>query len=233
MHDPHEQATPALLARCPRCGLAGPPCQGRLPRCWPAFFFSFRRVSLSFLSEPCKCTRNYFVLSRKLQIKGKQDKLLYVQFGALFGNPPAPPCGAPSWPWLQRPSPDLPEPVGGWRAQGSSVQLQVTAASPRPQPLSSPQWLLKGGRRTVLDGRNPRTGLHCLAKSLPPPTHPICVLLTAGCRGLGLMVSIVTESFLREPTPGGADSTQASGVSDTSVTRSTVVAAGMQRGSSR
>lgn len=28
LHDPQEQATPALLARCPRCGLAGPPCRG-------------------------------------------------------------------------------------------------------------------------------------------------------------------------------------------------------------
>ena len=36
---PHEQATPALLARCPWCGGIGRPALQRVgcPRCWPAF----------------------------------------------------------------------------------------------------------------------------------------------------------------------------------------------------
>lgn len=36
---PHEQATPAPLARCPRCGGVGRPALQRVgcPRCWPAF----------------------------------------------------------------------------------------------------------------------------------------------------------------------------------------------------
>lgn len=36
---PHEQATPALLARCPWCGGVGRPALQRVgcPRCWPAF----------------------------------------------------------------------------------------------------------------------------------------------------------------------------------------------------
>ena len=59
----------------------------------------------------------------KLQIKEKQDKLLPVQLGALCWDPAPTPwplqVEAPSWPWPQRLSLDLPEPVrGGEPTQG-------------------------------------------------------------------------------------------------------------------
>lgn len=153
---PHEQATPAFLARCPPCGAGRPPCRGPAARGAgrPFLFSLFAEFHCLFFLSLVSVQNYYFVLSRETANKRKTGQIASSASGCSLPDPQAPRPGpspatqAPGGPGCSSPRPDLPKP-----AWGPSVQLQVTALHLVPIPTS-------GAPRPLFDALSPSLTSH-------------------------------------------------------------------------